>query len=294
MRKRHVQWISLLSIAALLLTSCSPGAVLNAVGLAVRQPDETSEELFKGIRYTRLVETDPRLMVIHLIEIDLKAAGIEPLVTPADEDGDKPVEARTTSTFLLQFGVQLAINGDAFFVPNEHTFQSDYPDPGDLINPTGFAASRGVNYSQDTDYEHTLYISKTNRASIDQQYGSLWMAVSGSKLLVNNGKAVVNDDDFGPVPRTAVGTNRQGNKLLIVVVDGRQPGYSEGATLLELSSIMLEHKMYDAINLDGGGSSTLVIEGPDGNPLILNSPVHNGLPGTERAVANHLGFYAKP
>jgi hypothetical protein len=47
------------------------------------------------------------------------------------------------------------------------------------------------------------------------------------------------------------------------------------------------------MNLDGGGSSTLVIEGEDGQPVILNSPIDHYIPGTERPVANHLGIYIK-
>jgi hypothetical protein len=49
---------------------------------------------------------------------------------------------------------------------------------------------------------------------------------------------------------------------------------------------------YNAINLDGGGSTALVIEGPDGLPVVLNRPC--GLPpGLERRGANHLGVSAQ-
>jgi exopolysaccharide biosynthesis protein len=45
------------------------------------------------------------------------------------------------------------------------------------------------------------------------------------------------------------------------------------------------------MSLDGGGSSTMVIEGDDGEPKILNSPIDQYIPGRERPVANHLGIY---
>jgi hypothetical protein len=45
--------------------------------------------------------------------------------------------------------------------------------------------------------------------------------------------------------------------------------------------------------LDGGGSSTMVIEGVDKRPRVLNTPVDNNNPGQERAVANHLGISLK-
>jgi len=82
--------------------------------------------------------------------------------------------------------------------------------------------------------------------------------------------------------------------LTIVIVDGRQPGYSQGATLLELAGILLEFNVHNGMNLDGGGSSTLVVMDSEGKSKVLNSPVDNHIPGRERAIANHLGFFAKP
>jgi exopolysaccharide biosynthesis protein len=81
---------------------------------------------------------------------------------------------------------------------------------------------------------------------------------------------------------------------MLFVVDGHQPNYSEGMTLPELAQIVLKHEGYTALNLDGGGSSTLVIEGLDGKPIVLNSPIHGRVPpGRERPVANHLGIFAR-
>jgi exopolysaccharide biosynthesis protein len=65
-------------------------------------------------------------------------------------------------------------------------------------------------------------------------------------------------------------------------------------TVTELAEIMLEYGCYAALNFDGGGSATMVIEGADGKPDILNSPVDKRIPGLERAVANHLGIWARP
>lgn len=76
-------------------------------------------------------------------------------------------------------------------------------------------------------------------------------------------------------PRTAIGIDKAGN-MLLVVVDGRQT-HSRGLTLPELAQWMLDFGAVEAINLDGGGSTTLVI-----NNQVMNSPSD----GTERAVAN--------
>jgi len=76
-------------------------------------------------------------------------------------------------------------------------------------------------------------------------------------------------------PRTAVGRTKQG-EVLWITVDGRQP-HSQGASLSELAQIMARYGAVDAINLDGGGSTTLVVRN-----LIVNSPSD----GTERPVSN--------
>ncbi len=96
-----------------------------------------------------------------------------------------------------------------------------------------------------------------------------------------------------PQPRTAVAIDREGRTLFLVIVDGRQPNYSEGLNFPELARFLKGLGAHDAINLDGGGSSTLAIEGPDGMARVLNSPIHGRVPpGRERPVATHLGIYA--
>jgi exopolysaccharide biosynthesis protein len=67
-------------------------------------------------------------------------------------------------------------------------------------------------------------------------------------------------------PRTAVARLNSG-KLLLVAIDGRQPGVSVGMSLQELAELLLEFGATDAINLDGGGSTTMVIQNK-----IVNRP----------------------
>ncbi len=81
-------------------------------------------------------------------------------------------------------------------------------------------------------------------------------------------------------PRTALGYDQAGEKLFFMVVDGRQEGYSVGMSLYELSEYMLEWNIYHAINLDGGGSSTMIIR----NQVVNRPSDEEG----ERAVGNAL------
>ncbi len=84
--------------------------------------------------------------------------------------------------------------------------------------------------------------------------------------------------------------SRDGRTLPLLVVDGRQPGWSIGATLPELAALMLKAGAWNAINLDGGGSSAMWYREP-GAPAgrILNRPSNDRL----QPVANHLGVRVK-
>lgn len=270
--------------------ACEVGGLL-PLGRGLGQPEPTTQSLFQGIKYERIVQQDPRPMVIHIVTIDLKANGIKTMVTPGDPDAERPLEARTTSEFLRDFDLQLAINGDAFTPWNDLGPLGFYPREGERVVPNGFAASRGTIYSQDSDEQPTLYIYQNNKASLNNLVGKIYNAVSGYQLVVWGGNALDDLDNHDAEPRTAIGLDRPGRRLVIVVVDGRQPGYSEGATLADLSQIFLDNRVFRGMNMDGGGSSTLVIE-RNGEPFVLNSPVHQGISGNERPVGNHLGFSA--
>lgn len=289
LKRRLLAAISLFTCLMLVVSACG----LRNVDIQLSQPEPEERRLFQGVTYQRIVRQEPRLMVIHVVTIDLKADGIKSLVTAGNTDEARPLSAQTTSNFLKENGLQIAINGDGFTPWSDNGPLGYSPHSGESVTPWGFAASRGKVYAQDTDEQPTLYIYQNNKASMNALTGKVYNAISGFELLVWNGNIVDGLDDSDVDPRTAVGLNRAGNKLIIVVVDGRQAGYSDGATAAELAQILKEQKAFSAMNMDGGGSSTLVIEGENGEPVVLNSPVHQGVPGNERPVGNHLGFNAR-
>jgi hypothetical protein len=94
-------------------------------------------------------------------------------------------------------------------------------------------------------------------------------AVGGRPLLVRDSAIVADVDTAGQPsfvarnPRTAVGLARNGKRIILVAVDGRQKPYSDGMSLRELANLMLALGARDALNLDGGGSTTLVYADPD-------------------------------
>ncbi len=266
-------------------------------------PPEKHEVLFQGIEYIRDVRSEPRQLVVHVVTIHLDAPGIRFFVTPGDPNGAYDIpEARTTSAFLDEFNVQLAINGD-FYDPwwsNFPDIWNYYPHVGDPVNVSGFAASDGVIYAEPAIWTPhiKLFISEDNHVVFNGLPRQIHNAISGDILIlwqgVKNTRWLKGDYHLQPNPRTAIGLDKSGRKMILLLVDGRQPHYSEGVTIDELADLLLEYGAYNAINMDGGGSVTLVIEGSEGKPEVMNSPIHARVPGLERPVANHLGIYALP
>jgi len=138
-----------------------------------------------------------------------------------------------------------------------------------------------------------LYISRQNYPSFNRKPDNVYTAISGDLMLVEQGRVAPDLDDEVLHPRTAIGINRNGRYIYLMVIDGRQPFYSDGATFAKLAELMVEQGAYYAMALDGGGSSTMVIEGENGKPVILNSPIDLYIPGRERPVGNHFGVYVK-
>ena len=113
-------------------------------------------------------------------------------------------------------------------------------------------------------------------------------AVGGGPELVRGGKAVASPNEwFTPLqlrpraPRSAVGQLPNG-RIILVAVDGRQPGYSTGLTNAELARTMVRLGAIRAMAFDGGGSTTLAFDG-----AVLNKPSD----GRERAVGSALVFH---
>ena len=86
--------------------------------------------------------------------------------------------------------------------------------------------------------------------------------VSFGPFLVVNGEPskFKGNGGYGIAPRTAIGQRKDGI-VLMLVIDGRRPGHSLGVDMVELTNIMVKYGAYNASNLDGGGSSSMVVDG---------------------------------
>ncbi|MEA4920472.1 MAG: phosphodiester glycosidase family protein [Clostridiaceae bacterium] len=154
-----------------------------------------------------------------------------------------------------QEGAVLAINASGFYDPEGH---------GNGGMPHGLVISDGETYSNWSggnnktigfDYDDVLNIGKYK----DKNH--LRDAVEFKPVLVYNGdKAVEGSAGWGISPRSAIGQTVDG-QVLLLVVDGRQAGYSIGCTMEDLAEVMLRYGAYQACNLDGGSSSIMYYNG---------------------------------
>jgi len=270
-----------------------------AIGLGVTAyywgrpaPVEMREEIYPCVVYYRRVHVVPRTMIAHIVTVDLTCKNIDIFVTPPEKKDKKhPLRAQTTSQFLKTHNLQVAINGDGFTPWWSHHPLDYYPHAGDPITPNGFAASERQEYGELKGL--TLYFNDRNEASFGKPIRKVYNAISGMSWLVRDKQVIEDLNDTREAPRTAVGLDGPGTRLIMIVVDGRQPFYSEGATIAELAELMMYYGGDNAIMLDGGGSSTLVIDWPGKGPQVMNSPIEHFIPGRERFVGNHLGIFAK-
>lgn len=136
----------------------------------------------------------------------------------------------------------------------------------------------------------------TVRLILQPNWSTVSDAIGGGPVLVRDGAPVYRSNEgfttsqlVPRAPRTAVGQRSDGS-ILLVAVDGRQPGYSVGLSNFELALTMVRLGAVRAMAFDGGGSSTIAFEGS-----VLNSPSD----GKERPVSTALflqysGVYAPP
>lgn len=261
--------------------------------------------IFVGIDHAELATDTPRALVVQALRIDTAAQGLELVTTPGN--GDKPLETngQTTRAFLEQHGLSVAINTH-FFSPCCNLL------PGEAKDLTGLAIAQGTLVSPHHDASQRdpiifgpgliegkrglsvlMYPDAPDVIDLD---ATDWLvgvthAIAGRNIL-SNGQIHDSLDRLAADlhPRTLVGYSHRAEYLYLVTIDGRQPGYSTGATMADSAAILLHLGALHALNVDGGGSTTMVIRDPDGASQLANSPSA----GHERVVGSNLGFRALP
>lgn len=289
-------------VVLLLLSACAGLRIPEAPRAAFSRSADMP--LAEGVTYWSVTRDDPLRQVYHVVRIDLASPKTGLFVSPPN-DGNGQYHARTTSDFVTASGALLAVNASYFTPFKAGTRGGDdfVPHAGEHVDPVGKVIVDGVE------------VEPPNAPEVDPRVNAI-LCIHDAFVEIRSGHAcrwdVVDAVAAGPVllvdgasqpfqhanpkyardrhPRTAFGVSADGRTGWLVVVDGRQTVVSEGATLPELTDFFRELGAADAINLDGGGSTTLAVADGFGRPRVLNSPIHTGVPGRERPVANHLGL----
>lgn len=158
---------------------------------------------------------------------------------------------------------------------------ADFFDMHDTCMPSGIVIKNGKIVANEDSDRPFFAIKKDGTPIITSQYETigiakeLMSAVCGREIIMRDNKiadlALI--EPFGDTrhPRTCVGI-MPGNSFVVLVVDGRIPEYSNGATLTDLYLIMKQFGAVNAINLDGGGSSTMIIKTETEGFKMINHP----------------------
>lgn len=176
------------------------------------------------------------------------------------------VAGERVSDFVKDTGAVAAINAGGFYDPNGKG-NGAFPDGltvhnGEIVHNN--VGNKTVNIVA-IDKDGKLIIGDMSADQIEQKH--IKEAVSFYPNLVENGKpAVSGDGGWGIAPRTGIGQTADGT-IIFLVIDGRQPTWSIGATLRDMMNIFLDYHAVNAVNLDGGSSSELVYNGKVMNKL---------------------------
>jgi hypothetical protein len=237
---------------------------------------------------------------LHYVRVDLTDPSVSVGVFPCGNDPDGPGPWQTTlatvRTVAQREHLDVAVNGNLFSTRSTISLLGRTTPyfPGNWANAVGWAMSDGRLWSAQPA-EASLIVDSSGRIHVghfERIPDNARQIVSGSTLLVAAGRNIAPRSDI--TPRTAAGVDRDGRFLMLLVVDGRRPAYSAGLSFPELADEMIRLGCSDALNLDGGGSSTLVMRDQStGAYRLVNRPSDGHdllIPlSIERPVADVLG-----
>jgi Phosphodiester glycosidase/FlgD Ig-like domain len=167
--------------------------------------------------------------------------------------------------------------------------------PVRLAPGTAVLVARG-NAAAKLEAEAPVGTTITLRLILQPDWSTVTDAVGGGPVLVRDGRPVYRANEAFSVqqiaprhPRSAIGQLQDG-RIVFVVVDGRQLGYSIGMTTFEMALTMMRLGAVRAMQLDGGGSSTLAFDG-----VVFNSPSDGReRPVTTALMLQYYGVYSPP
>ena len=258
-------------------------------------------------------DSDVYLQVAHVVRIDLTDPDIQFFITPRISGWsleNRETAGMTVSNFLYLNSLQVAVNANNFHDPGT----ADSPDylaaEGTPFEVGGVSVCRGQVVSvQESSVDAGTFMFATNNQPTfvptnwpAHSTAGMFTVVSGLYTILVNGVNVgsnyisfpESDARHGVQPRTAFGLSQDRHYFYLLTIDGRQSGYSDGARDWRTAAWLVLAGAWDGVNMDGGGSTTMVMADSTGRPIELNRSSAIPASGRERTVGSHLGVFAKP
>ena len=277
--------------------------------------------MFKGIDHAMGTNTPggggfAELQVVNAMRVDLTDPDIHFITTPRCAnyipDGSSTcgheTALLTTTNFLRNYNVQVAINANNFHDPCTADSPSYTLPEGTLVRVTGALMTTGQVVSvQEGNVDDSTFLLTSN--NVPTFVATNWPPVStsgaytiftGLYAVLVNGRNVASNylssTDFvhGLNPRTGYGLSQDRHYLYLITIDGRQSGYSDGAYDWETAEWLKIVGAWNGANMDGGGSTCLVVEDSTGQPVELNHDSAAAANNIERTIGCQLGIFAKP
>lgn len=245
--------------------------------------DQPTWRLPSGAVYSFEERSSPRPLRIHRLVLDLSTNPSIPLgvSVPPDPDGEGPAEValKAPDRHARDAGFLAAINTNAWvMLPDPATGKPPGYVVGGPADVKGWT-STGIRLVSPPEQGYwSVWQEDSGRIRLDESAAKeaisrteVRWAISGFRGILQRGKKLVEPSSVLH-PRTALGISHAGMRMVWLVVDGRQPTVSEGVSEEELAELMLESGCDDAINLDGGGSSILLMTDEEGQLRTANRP----------------------
>jgi exopolysaccharide biosynthesis protein len=285
--------------------------------------EDVVERPFVGVEHISRTEASPRPLRIHVVRIDLTAPGIRFKLTP--QSGTRGTVRQTTLDFLEREGAQIAINGHFFlpfpsadteawlvgFAASDGVVYSGCEAPDQSYAIVTAAPAININANR-ASVVHCDPASEDGKRILEPAI--IGTALAGSAQIVTHGVKTIPEyagprnpggllKPGGPgnysaekswygqfAARTAIGLSQDGRTLVLFTVDGR--GAGGGMSVDEVADMLMrDFGVYDALNLDGGGSTTLAMTDAAGKASVVNRPSEDA---QGRAVGSNLAVFANP
>ncbi|RDG29146.1 phosphodiester glycosidase family protein [Oceanispirochaeta sp. M1] len=273
----------LISVLTVLLLSCTSTSPVLEKGVSLLPPLTDPVWIGSGTPGMKVLAEMDQNNPVGGAALALDTSLLEFVISTPDPTGKGETRSAKTSEFALQADVHIALNASPFSAVDVLNRSNR---PMDIV---GVQINDGRTVSQPEPSYDALYVLKDGQILLGSQRSvpeGTWTALGGFHLLLEEDVNLGGNDIRHP--RTAVGLSEDGKTFYLAVFDGRQTERA-GLTTEETACWMSWLGCSTALNMDGGGSSAIVIK-KNGTVRILNSPIHRGKPGLERAVANHLGI----